>query len=59
MEGKELGAQSQDAKRWSKALAAVAGLPGGRSGLGRVIPVNLLASEEKQQAHELLGDKEK
>ena len=32
---------------------------GGRSGLGGVISVNLLASKEKQQAHELLGDKGK
>ena len=30
---------------------------GGRSGLGGVIPVSLLTSKEKQQAHELLGDK--
>ena len=40
-------------------LATEAVSSGGRSGLGGVIPVNLLASKEKQQAHELLGDKGK
>jgi len=38
---------SQGSKRWPKALAAVAGLPGGHSGLGGVVPVNLLMSKEK------------
>ena len=29
---------------------------GGRSSFGEVIPVNLFASREKEQAHELLGN---
>ena len=38
---------SQGSERWPKALAAVAGLPSGRSRLGGVVSVNLLVSEEK------------
>ena len=40
-------------------LAMEAVSSGGRSGLGGVIPVNLLASKEKQQAHEHQSDKER
>jgi len=47
---------SQGSERWPKALATVAGPPGGRSELSEVVSVNLLASEEEKQAHELLGD---
>ena len=43
-------------ERWPKALATVTGPPGGRSELSEVVPVNLLASEEEGQAHELLGN---
>ena len=39
-----------------RALAAMAVSLGRRSSLGGVVPVNLLACREKEQAHELLGD---
>jgi len=45
---------------WDKrqrALAMVAVSSGGRSSLGGVVPVNLPASREKEQAHELLGER--
>ena len=39
-----------------RALATVAVSSGGRSSFGVVVPVNLFASREKEQAHELLGN---
>ena len=42
-------------KKWLRALATVAVSSGGRSSLGEVVPVNLFASREKEQVHELLG----
>ena len=46
----------QGSERWPKALATVAGPPGGRSELSEVVPANLFMSEEEGQAHELLGN---
>ena len=45
--------------RWEKrlrALATVAVSPGWHSSFGEVVPVNLFASREKEQAHVLLGN---
>ena len=46
----------QGSERWPKALATVAGPPGGRSELSEVVPANLFMSEEEGQAHEILGN---